>query len=318
LRFADFTEPTLADENCYITIAEEDLALSSVEAEDQPSFSSGIARPDHETVMPSRNDLLSIRDRHAELSSPGFRSWSPDSKGILHYEDQPTIRRFVPYTTALASSMTPQMILRRALLNPLTEKEMGTAMQYSSNGGSRRMKTHEGLIYIYRLLGEFNMVKIGITQVTVKDRLAGWTGKCGHETYLAYPLTKSEERPVPNIYRLEALVHAELAINRKREQHCSCGEKHKEWFEEDLAHARKVVIKWSEWMRKRPYQDIQPQGWHLTLPHRNNLANLSLPSPRDVREGPEPSPRPRSSLTPMKVRKIASRPAKLRSVTAPP
>jgi hypothetical protein len=61
---------------------------------------------------------------------------------------------------------------------------------------------------------------------------------------------------VPHVYRVEALVHAELKDCRYREVGCSCSRSHIEWFRVSEPHARSVVEKWSEWVGRKPYEGV--------------------------------------------------------------
>lgn len=266
-----------------------------------------IAEKIEEDIATSRTISLSARERHSELSFPGFRGWKIGSDGTLYYDDEPIIRRLVNYTRCWWRPAAPEEIVHGALVRSFTKHEIGVAL---------KQKGHEGHIYIYLLPGEFKTVKIGVTQRPVQTRLDEWTGQCNHKTYLAYPLPDTPELKVPHVYRVEALVHAELAANRLEELECSCGTKHGEWFGEELAHARKVVVKWSDWMRKHPYQEVQTGRWELKEEHRDDIAMLTCPSPRDVREASTSPRRPKSSPSP-KAKRRSPRPDLPRPYTAP-
>lgn len=188
--------------------------------------------------------------------------------------------------------MAPEVIICEAIIKPLTKPEMGIAWRQTSSGAWRKQTSHVGWIYVYQLHNEVNTVKIGVTQVSIEGRLESWTEQCGHEPQIVYPTTASERQPVPNIFRLEVLVQAELAASRLEEIGCSCKKKHIEWFGEDLAHVRKVVVKWSEWMRTNPYKEAQPEHWHISPQYIPELAKLSCPSPRDRVAGSATNPIP--------------------------
>ena len=218
-------------------------------------------------------------------------AWTKTSSGTwVQHDDRPIVRKLAPYAKRPPNSLAPETIIREAIIKPLTKPEMGIAWRKTSSGTWMQQTSHTGWIYIYQLPNEVNTVKIGITQVSIEDRLDSWTEQCGHKTQIAYPSTEFEREPVPNIYRLEALVQAELAATRLEEMGCSCGKKHIEWFEEALAHARKVVVKWSEWMRTNPYREVQPQHWYLLPQYIPELAELSHPSPRDPADGSATNP----------------------------
>ena len=204
-----------------------------------------------------------------------------DPKGSPSHSNRPTVRKLAPYTKRPPNSLAPEMLICETIIKPLTKPEMGIAWTKSSSGIWTQQKSHEGWIYIYQLSNEVNTVKIGITQVSIEGRLDSWTEQCGHKPQVLYPSTASEREPVPHIYRLEALVQAELAAHRLEEVGCPCGKTHIEWFEESLANARKVVIKWSEWMRRNPYEMVEPKHWHLSPQYIPDLAELSRPSLMD-------------------------------------
>lgn len=300
LRPAKFAKPSTAGGDLNLSITDDDGAISSVGLQDSPSYILGnkhdenddpygpFTKSDHDAMILTRNALLPAGNRYAKISHSGFRAegaLAQDSKGSQCHNDRPTVRKLAPYTKRPPKTLAPEMIICEAIIKPLTKPEMGIAWKKTSSGTWIEQTSHAGWIYIYQLPNEVNTVKIGITQVSIEGRLDSWTEQCGHKTQIAYPSTESERKPVPNIYRLEALVQAELAASRLEEMECSCGKRHIEWFEEALTHARKVVVKWSEWMRTNPYKEVQPRYWHLSPQYIPELAELSRPSPRDPAEG---------------------------------
>ena len=258
---------------------------------EQMSRSGGKARRTekytHQT--PSRNDSRPGYD-HANRPHLTKSTSAQDSKGSPGHYSRPPVRKLTPYTKRPPHSLAAEIILCQEIVRPLTKQEMGIAWRRSSSGILTQQKSHEGWMYIYQLPNEVNTVKIGITQVSIEGRLDSWAEQCGHKPQIAYPTTASEREPVPNIYRLEALVQAELAANRLEEVECSCGKTHIEWFQEALIHARKVVVKWSTWMRTNPYKEIEPGHWHLSPQYIPELAKLSRPSPRVLVEGSAGNP----------------------------
>ena len=219
-------------------------------------------------------------NRPADRQHPAKDTPAQDSKGSPNHSDQPAIRKLAPYAKRPPGPLASEMLICEAIIKPLTEEEMGIARRLSSSGTWTQQTTHQGWIYIYQLANEVNTVKIGITQSSIEGRLDSWMRQCGHKPQIAYPTTESEREPVPNIYRLEALVHIELALSRLEEVGCSCRKTHIEWFEEAVAHAREVVVKWSTWMRNSPYKEVAPNNWHLSPQYIPKLVELSSPSPR--------------------------------------
>ena len=112
---------------------------------------------------------------------------------------------------------------------------------------------------MYWVPGNFGYVKIGKTSgESTKARLEQWTKQCGHPTE---EHTNGEEEvavQLPHVFRVEALVHAELRDFGIKEVSCKkCEQKYKEWFRVSPGHAQKVITKWSNWMESRkPYTEI--------------------------------------------------------------
>ena len=239
---------------------------------------------------------LSMNDPHvtnhdANRQHPAKDASARDSKGSPSHSNRSPIRKLAPYTKRPPGPLASEMLICEAIIKPLTEEEMGIARRRSSSGTWTQQTSHEGWIYIYQLANEVDTVKIGITQRSIEGRLDSWMEQCGHVPQIAYPTTDAEREPVPNIYRLEALVHTELAFSRLEEVGCSCRKTHIEWFDEAVAHAREVVVKWSTWMRKNPYEEVAPNSWHLSPQYIPDLVELCRPSPRmAVAEGSATKP----------------------------
>ncbi len=300
VRPAKFARPNVAGRNPRLSLTDDDPAVSSVglqgpstniqshKHDEDDDLYGPFARSEHDAMILTKDALFPAGDQNAELSYSVFKAddtWAQNSKGSLSHNDRPTGRKLAPYAKRPPNSLAPETIIREAIISPFTTYERGIAWRKTSSGALIQQTKHAGWIYMYQLPNEVNTVKIGITQVSIQGRLDSWAEQCGHKPQIAYPSTESEREPVPNIYRLEALVQAELAATRLEELECSCGVKHIEWFEETLAHARKVVVKWSKWMRKNPYREAVPEQWHLSPQYISDLAELSRPSPRDPAEG---------------------------------
>ncbi|KAM0795319.1 meiotically up-regulated gene 113-domain-containing protein [Usnea florida] len=240
----------------------------------------------------STNDPYLTND-YADRQHRAQGTLAQDSNGSPSHSNRPAIRKLAPYAKRPPGPLALEMLMCEAIIKPLNKLEMGVAWRQSSSETWIQQTTHKGWIYIYQLANEVNTVKIGITQSSIEGRLDGWMEQCGHKPQIVYPTTESEREPVPNIYRLETLVHTEFAFNRLEEVGCSCEktEKHIEWFDVAVAHAREVVVKWSTWMRNNPYKEVAPNNWHLSPQHIPNLAKLSRPSPRiSVVEGSATKP----------------------------
>ncbi|KAL4916395.1 T5orf172 domain-containing protein [Aspergillus aurantiobrunneus] len=194
---------------------------------------------------------------------------------------------FQPHPDAL-SKMTIQQRLQKLLTRPLARKD----------------STETGLIYVFWYPGAFGHVKIGYTK-DIGKRMASWERQCGRKPDKYFPSEKADVEPVPHRLRVEQLVHAELAQYRRQEPKCeTCGGKHIEWFEVDVAFAISIVQKWVKWMRERPYEPVEATGtngeisWLLSKKHMNKIAELSEPTRLPTRA--TPTRKVRRSVTPGK------------------
>ncbi len=172
------------------------------------------------------------------------------SKDILttdgaEFTERYVIRTLVPFDPKARSKSSTGDFLRGAIMRDLTKREI----------------INSGVIYIYWFPGNFGHLKIGVTTRAVEERLKEWRKKCGHRPLLVYPDLLVDRQPVPHIFRVEALVHAELRNCRKTEQCKACKTNHKEWFEKSLGDATAAVKKWSAWMRTAPYMEEVISDW---------------------------------------------------------
>lgn len=109
------------------------------------------------------------------------------------------------------------------------------------------------------------LLKIGRTQ-NVQRRLNQWSRQCGYNLSLIryYPYRPSlsstsvdvttSPRKVPNVHKVERLIHIELSSKRAPESgKCgACGKEHREWFEvgarrESVKAVDEVVRRWVDW-----------------------------------------------------------------------
>jgi hypothetical protein len=126
-------------------------------------------------------------------------------------------------------------------------------------------KTHnkEGYVYLYEVEGNEGFVKIGYTK-TLEKRHKDWGFNCNRETKLLYPLSKDGLKMVPNAPRVEALCHSELDYCRIRVNCGACLKEHIEWFEISPKECIQIIEKWSQWMRKHPFENVATnQGMRL-------------------------------------------------------
>jgi len=104
-------------------------------------------------------------------------------------------------------------------------------------------------------------LKIG-RAANVHQRLVQWRKQCEYDISLlrSYPYdrkTSAPALPVPNVVKVERLIHLHLEMLGQRvSRECRCGTEHKEWFEVE-ASARavrevdEIVRKWVRWSEDR-------------------------------------------------------------------
>ena len=211
--------------------------------------------------------------RVEEPSIPQVGAFSTTHAKSLTQTVQPAIlRKMVPCNARVFDKKDTPAALRKVLLQDLTERDR-----------------KGGWIYVYWFEGGFGLVKIGLTTIGIKKRLQQWKAQCLKQPKLGFPSSSDEYIKVPNVYRVEALVHAELKDRRRKELDCpGCGKTHIEWFEEPWPHAVEVIKRWSNWMRTQPYEQVEGHGrsgraetrttkWQLSEHARSELDKLCTP-----------------------------------------
>lgn len=141
-----------------------------------------------------------------------------------------------------------------------------------------KSERESGYLYVFWRRGDFGLIKIGYTTRTTDERLEEWQKQCGGETEDCSTKDESSQIYVPNVRRLEALVHAELKDYRKKQLRCrGCRKGHNEWFDVDIALVRKVVDKWTNWLLvKHRYEDCV--GGKLLALDDEGLEELCTPA----------------------------------------
>lgn len=131
-------------------------------------------------------------------------------------------------------------------------------------------KTHniEGYVYLYEVEGNEGFVKIGYTKALDK-RHKDWSFDCNREIKVLYPLSKDGLEKVPNAARVEALCHSELDYCRIRVDCGACLKEHIEWFEISPEKCIQVIKKWSQWMRKDPFEKVMTDKGMLLKKEEN-------------------------------------------------
>lgn len=170
------------------------------------------------------------------------------------------IRRFVPYNVIVKDEINKMNLVASVIKKDLSARDIAK----------------DGFIYIYWFPVNFGHIKIGVTTRSPEERLREWKNQCGHEPELVYPTSPDNRQRVPHVFRVEAIVQAELQQSRRREVRCNgCYKAHKEWFEKSTPAAVTAVKKWSAWMRKKPYE----LNGRLKDERKQDLRNLSKVAP---------------------------------------
>ncbi|MCJ1258135.1 hypothetical protein MMC24_005966 [Lignoscripta atroalba] len=222
------------------------------------------------SINVSRIETDHIRPKIAEEALFPFKASTQQMKASTTIRLKTTqrtsyIQRFLPYCPKVRDGLSTQEVLTRMVTRDLTPRELT-----------------RGFLYVYWFPGNFGMRKIGITKNSIEQRIEQWEKQCGHPAELIYPLQNEERKAVQNVYRLEALVHAELKDYRVEEKHCQgpkCRRSHKEWFRAGDDHVKAVVKKWTSWISKAPYERItivenameETAVWRLKEKHRKTL-----------------------------------------------
>ena len=244
---------------------------------------------------------IPLRETQTDASSEDLLL-QPVISTFMQLDNRSPLRKLVPYDTSRPTTSYPNRFLEQALLNPLPP------LQDYAKGIEPA-----GLIYMYSIQGSFGFLKIGYTAREVEVRLKEWQDTCKHTPHLIFPENPNEQTKIPYVRRVEALIHAELRHCRNKELHCLCKvmnawgrqKQHIEWFEVEVDRAKEVAVRWSNWMRSNPYEEISPENWVLRAEHRANIRELAQPTPRA--EVPRTSS---ASLRPS-LPKSASAPSKL-------
>ena len=190
------------------------------EVPSSPRMSDGSRTPEEQVIQAVLSPVAHL--------TPDFTPWwDKASKSALQY-----LADYLPYQR---SKLAVSTWVEKQANTPLTKLELET-----------------GSLYVYWNQANFGVYKIGYTTVDVRIRLRYWQTQCKHT---AQQLHRVE---VPNVRRLERLVHAELKDYRVREECCrGCNKGHIEWFNVDYKLIEKSIAFWAEWIRKRPYENVK-------------------------------------------------------------
>jgi T5orf172 domain len=201
------------------------------------------------TIAPHQENAVELATSYRQITrAMALRSLqnrktaaSPATTALSEYS-LPYFQNFRPYQPKCTANRSTTAVLRDLIEKPLTDREL-----------------ESGSIYMYWFPGNFGYLKIGKTSRNVTKRLDEWQKQCKH----AVESVSSDFAAVIHVYRVEALVHAELKEVRYHEVNCrGCGCNHREWFLETPEHARRVDEKWKAFIKTSPYVDVGGE-WKL-------------------------------------------------------
>ncbi|KAH7068931.1 meiotically up-regulated gene 113-domain-containing protein [Paraphoma chrysanthemicola] len=179
---------------------------------------------------------------------------------------------FVAFQPKTTQNMTVAAALQKEIMKPLKPSAQ-----------------EDGFIYVFWEEAQFGMVKIGRTN-NLDRRLQEWNKKC-QLTLKYHPASqRGEFAMIPNVNRIERLIHIELKQHRRRRYCQRCDQHHQEWFEVGETLVTRVFNKWQNWIMQKPYIfDAMTQEWVLRPDMIDSLAEVCEPVARDEKPPPPPS-----------------------------
>ncbi len=265
----------------------ESLLSGSVQGINEPKLPDRDLRS-HTSTVEVKQELKmkqisgTVDDLELSTNRPVDIEFSPQrNRGI-----KTIIRSLVPYDAKIKNKIDTVSLIKGVIMKDLSPRDIAK----------------DGFIYIYWFPVNFGHIKIGVTTRSIEVRLREWKKQCGHEPELVYPKSPEVRQRIPHVFRVEAIVQAELREFRRKELKCkTCYRAHKEWFEKSTPAAITAVKRWSAWMRTEPYE---PSG-RLKDEHKQDLRNIRMIVP-DA-EARSPSPRPRQRIRQPRSDRIDSR-----------
>ena len=216
---------------------------------------------------------LAIKVKVEEVpSSPRMsdKSRTPEELGIQAIVSPLTLLTtdFIPWWGKVSKSALQYL----ADYHPYQRSKLAvsTWVEEQANKPLTTLELKTGSLYVYWNQANFGVYKIGYSTVDVRTRLRKWQTQCKHTAQQLYR-TRVE---VPHARRLERLVHAELKDYRVKEECCrGCKRGHDEWFTVDYKLMLKSIAFWTEWIRKRQYENVKGR-WRLKEDARKELPQL--------------------------------------------
>ncbi|KAL8668401.1 MAG: hypothetical protein Q9168_006965 [Polycauliona sp. 1 TL-2023] len=244
--------------------------------------------------------LLHCKRQHQDQADTWSKRWAAaiaPTKVPLAQTEKSTPSRNNDYTAACIRNLIHFDTRAKSIANTTDFVEGALRRELT-----RREVKHQGYIYIYNFPGNFGHVKIGVTSRMPEERLREWQNQCGHVPELLFPMSEEDLQPIPHVYRIESIVHAQLRNCRKKELRCrKCQKCHVEWFESSVPEATEAVKRWSKWIREEPYEQRSNGSWTLAEGQKEKVRAMCR-SIEDERQGQERSRRLSVQATPSRLR----------------
>jgi hypothetical protein len=126
---------------------------------------------------------------------------------------------------------------------------------------------HAGFLYVMRHPSNPDHLKIGVSKHPPVRAVS--LSRCyPGASMLAYTTL------IPHAHRVESLVHAELALLRRKETCGYCETEHGEWFEITLDLALEAVGRWAKWILTCPYDESDGNLRDSWIRHTEHIAGL--------------------------------------------
>jgi hypothetical protein len=180
-------------------------------------------------------------------TNPGRHSL-PENTSVTRRVDTPTERTDEDTESADLSddrfneSMTP--------VSSLGDKKIAENIrQYLRNPSTLKRPGDEGYVYIFGDERRPGLLKIGITKNELNVRESTLQNNCKVELVRVY----HTGRQIEHYKRVEQLVHRELMAFGHHGKCRGCRRRHREWFRVDEDDAKAAVKRWTDFVKKKPW-----------------------------------------------------------------
>ena len=202
--------------------------------------------------------ILSAPTTDIDLHKPSLEAALPTSASPTTKapKDNPLgCPQFAPHLPKRTKYLPTSVALQQVIENDLTKADLNS-----------------GFIYIFWLKGmSWGHLKIGRSK-DPRQRIQQWNSQCKHEHVFIDDMVE-----VPHVNRVERLMHMELKEIRKSMKCEGCGRVHSEWFEISEDDAKRVFLKWKDWIIQQPYEMDSAGKWRLKPSFKATMADVCQP-----------------------------------------